>query len=257
MTCDLYRTKLEPYVDAELSADEVREVEKHLRTCAVCASDALGRVQMKQNVRAVGARYSPSVRFRLQVEERIKPKRNRLWAHSWIPKLAAAAAMVLLVVLAGVWMRDAKQKRALTEFADLHVTALASSNPVDVVSTDRHTVKPWFVGKLPFTFNLPEFQGSPFTLLGGRLVYFGHTPGAQLLFEVRKHRLSLFVLQDNRDAVPLPSNRMVQRELAFNTESWAEDGLRYVVISDAGPEDVRAFGELLQSASRSNAPARE
>lgn len=66
----------------------------------------------------------------------------------------------------------------LSEVADLHIATLASANPIDVVSTDRHTVKPWFAGKIPFTFNLPELQNSPFTLLGAKVSYLNQSPGA-------------------------------------------------------------------------------
>ena len=75
--------------------------------------------------------------------------------------------------------------------ADLHVSDLASANPYDVVSSDRHTVKPWFQGKIPFAFNLPEFAGTEFTLLGGRLVYLHQQPAAQLVVGVGKHRISV------------------------------------------------------------------
>ena len=70
----------------------------------------------------------------------------------------------------------------MSELADLHVATLASSNPVDVVSTDRHTVKPWFAGKIPFTFNLPELQDSPFVLVGGRVSYLTNRRGRSLFF---------------------------------------------------------------------------
>jgi anti-sigma factor RsiW len=130
---------------------------------------------------------------------------------------------------------------------DLHVATLASDNPVDVVSTDRHTVKPWFQGKLPFTFNLPELQSSPFKLLGGRVAYFQHNPGAQLLFEVRSHKLSVFVFQDRPGATP----PRTAREMAFNSETWSAGGLRYVVIGDAGPADIHQLSELLRAAALS------
>ena len=81
------------------------------------------------------------------------------------------------------------RQQALAQLLDLHVATTASSNPVDVLSTDRHTVKPWFQGKLPYAFNLPEFQDTPFKLIGGKLVYFRHTAGAQLLVELRKHQI--------------------------------------------------------------------
>lgn len=266
MTCDTWQSKLERYVDSELSESEVADLESHLRACSSCAADALGRLQMKRMTQAVGARYSPTPQFRLRIEQSIKAKRKPVWMFGWMPPrvgtaggaqrfagvlLAAAAAVVLLVGSAGLWVRHSQREQALTELADLHVATLASTNPVDVVSTDRHTVKPWFAGKLPFTFNVPELQSSPFKLIGGRVAYFEHSPGAQLLFEVRKHQLSVFIFQDHPGAVPFNAGATTSRILAFNMETWAQDGLRYVVISDAGPADVHDLGELLRGAAGS------
>ncbi len=252
MTCDVWQNKLEPFVDSELSGDELEKLEAHLRECPSCAADALGRLQMKHMTRVAGARYSPTPQFRQRIEQSIKPKRKLAWAFGWMPKLTAAAlALVLLLGAAGLWVRHSRSEQALAELADLHVTTLASTNPVDVVSTDRHTVKPWFAGKLPFTFNLPELQGSPFKLVGGRVTYFEHNPAAQLLFDVNKHQLSVFILQDRSGATSFGWGDTTARTLAFNVETWTEGGLRYVVISDAAPSDVHDLSELLRRATRS------
>jgi anti-sigma factor RsiW len=267
MTCDMWQIKLEPYVDSELSGDELTNLESHLRACPSCAADALGRLQMKRMTQAAGARYSPTPQFRLRIEQSIKAKRKPFGMLGWMPirvggmgggrrfagvSLAAAAAVVVLMVgSVGLWVRHSQREQALTELADLHVATLASTNPVDVVSTDQHTVKPWFAGKLPFSFDLPELQGSPFKLVGGRVTYFEHSPGAQLLFEVRKHQLSVFIVQDQAGTIPLNTGSTKSRQLAFNIETWAESGLRYVVISDATPADVHDLGELFRRAARS------
>jgi anti-sigma factor RsiW len=145
-----------------------------------------------------------------------------------------------------MWMRHAAHEQALAELVDLHVATLASANPVDVVSTDRHTVKPWFQGKLPFTFDLPELQNSPFKLVGGRVMYFEHSPGAQLLFQIRNHELSVFILQERPGLIPVGLGS--ERELAFKVETWSEGGLRYVIVGDASAADVRELCELMKSA---------
>lgn len=252
MTCDVWQSKLEPYVDSELSEDELANLESHLRTCPSCAADALGLLQMKRMTQAAGRRYSPTPQFRLRIEQSIEAKRGLSWAFGWVPKLALAAAVLVLVVgVAALWQRHLQREQALTELADLHVATLASVNPVDVVSTDRHTVKPWFAGKLPFSFSLPDLQGSPFKLVGGRVAYFEHNPGAQLLFDAGKHHLSVFVFQDHPTTMPFSAGTTTARKLAFNTETWNEGGLRYIVISDADQAAVHGLSELLRRAARS------
>jgi len=253
MTCEPWRNKLDAYVDAACSPEDLASLEAHFRSCSSCAADALGRLQMKRMTQAAAARYSPSSEFRLRIEKSIQKKRRPAWAFArmsgtWMPAMAAVSvALVLLAVGLTVWVRHQAREQALAELVDLHVAALASANPVDVVSTDRHTVKPWFQGKLPFTFNLPELQNSPFKLLGGRVMYFEHSPGAQLLFQIRNHQLSVFILQDRPGTIPLAIGATA-RELAFNTETWSEGGLRYVVVSDAGPGDVHDLSDLMKAA---------
>ena len=117
-------------------------------------------------------------------------------------------------------------------------TTLASANRVDVVSSDKHTVKPWFQGKLPFTFNLPELQGSEFELLGGKLSYFDQAPGAELLYAARKHTLSVFIFKDSPELGHAFSSDGLMHKLSFNIESWPEAGLRYFIITDASRADV-------------------
>ena len=129
----------------------------------------------------------------------------------------------------------------------MHVSALASATPVDVVSTDRHTVKPWFQGKIPFTFNLPDLQGSEFTLLGGRVTYLAQTPGAHLIYQVRKHEVSVFIFQDRGDETASVTSTPFHT-LSFNVENWTQNGLRYFVVGDVGADDIEALSKLLRDA---------
>jgi anti-sigma factor RsiW len=248
MTCDELRSKLMPYVDSELPACELAELESHLRGCASCAAAALGLLQTKQATRAAGARYMPSAEFRLRMEQRLRPRR---WLRFRLPALAVASATaVLLVVAVALWVNHSGRERELIEIADLHVAELASTNPVDVVSTDRHTVKPWFAGKLPFSFNLPELQGSEFALVGGRVAYLQRSPGAQLLFNLRKHQLSVFIFKEEGEHSAHLGTATAAR-LGLHFETWSEGGLRYFIVSDASATDVHALSELLRKAARS------
>jgi anti-sigma factor RsiW len=249
MSCE-WSVKLDRYVDSELSGDESKELQEHLAGCAACAAGALSRLQMKRMIQAAAAsRYRPSANFRLKIEESVGTPRGRTWVRRWMPALAVAGALLLLVASASVWLRFMRGEQALGELADLHVATLASANPVDVVSTDRHTVKPWFQGKLPFTFNLPELQNSPFRLVGGRVAYFQESPAAQLLFEVRKHQISVFIFQNRAESELLNSGSTQRRNLTFNSETWEEGGLRYFAVGDCSPADLRELGALLKSAA--------
>jgi anti-sigma factor RsiW len=249
MSCELFSARIDAYVDDELPAEELPTLESHLRTCPSCAADALARLRLKRMTQAAANRYTAPPEFRLKIEKAIQKKRRPFWTLGWMPAMAAAA-LVLIAVSGALWMRYSAREQAFAELLDLHVATLASANPVDVTSTDRHTVKPWFQGKLPFTFNLPELQDSPFKLLGGRVIYFKHAPGAQLLFELRKHQISVFIVQDQPGLISLQVGAATAREKGFSVEAFTESGLRYVIVGDTNPADIHQLSELLRAAAR-------
>jgi anti-sigma factor RsiW len=175
-----------------------------------------------------------------------RPRASRRFA--WM--LAAVAAFVLAAVgLSAVRLgRDqARTAQVYGEVADLHVVTLASSSPVDVVSTDRHTVKPWFQGKIPFAFDLPELENSGFSLLGGRMTYLEQAPGAHLIYQVRKHEISVLIFQESSLHGGLGENASASRKLSFNVETWSQGGLRYFVIGDASSGDIESLARLFKT----------
>src|SRR5579862_8244027 len=254
MVCESWKTKLDSYLDGELPEQELRTFDAHVRGCSSCSTDALARVQMKRAIQVAGKRFVPSSEFRRRIEQRVTPKPQRSFRLGWM--LASATAVILVVAtLASIYVgsgsgRDqASRDHVYSEIADLHVATLASSTPVDVISTDRHTVKPWFQGKIPFAFNLPELQNSEFSLLGGRMTYLDQTPGAHLIYDVRKHHISVFVFQERSLAGRLDGNALALEKLPFNMETWNQGGLRYFVIGDASTTDLDSLVKLFKAAS--------
>jgi anti-sigma factor RsiW len=241
--------RIDAYLDGEVETKEAGVVAAHLRECAACAADALGRVQMKRSVQLAGKRYtgSAALRDRIAMSVASKPKKDG----GWVWKLLAVPALSLLVLSVAVSLyvsrEGGRRQRVYSELGDLHVSALASTTPVDVISTDRHTVKPWFQGKIPFSFNLPELQGTDFTLLGGRVTYLAQTPGAHLIYQVRKHDISVFIFQDRGEETASLASGPVHA-MSFNVENWTQDGLRYFVVGDISTDDIQALSKLLREA---------
>jgi anti-sigma factor RsiW len=246
---DPWTAKLETYLDGGLPASEMQDLDAHLRSCPSCAADVLSRLQMRRAVHSAGKRYSPSPEFRERIRKSIATKPRRAPILVWLGATAAVALLLIAGLLTiSVRQQQTQRQNTLSELADLHVATLASINPVDVISTDRHTVKPWFQGKIPFTFNLPELQNSEFTLVGGRVAYLGQAPGAELVYQVRKHQISVFIFQDRAVGQELGSSSQSQKEVSFNLESWNQDGLRYFVIGDASSDDIRNLADMLKKA---------
>ena len=247
MACESWREKLDPYVDGELPSSDAAALEKHLEECAACSAAALELVRGKQAVRVAGKRYQASAQLREKVRQSLG-KRQR-GQQNWIWKLVAVPATlaVVLSLAAALYLEREKAQRVYGELTDLHVATLASATPVDVVSTDRHSVKPWFAGRIPFTFNLPELQGSDFTLAGGRVTYLEQMPGAHLIYRVRQHQISVFIFQERGGQTAIWSSSPVSK-LSFTMESWTKNGLRYFVVGDVGAQDIERFSKLLRDA---------
>jgi anti-sigma factor RsiW len=249
MVCESWKAKLDNCLDGELPEEEMRGFDAHVRNCPSCSADALARVQMKRAIQVAGKRYAPSAEFRKRMQQKIAAKPQRSFGLGWT--LAAAAAVILVVgTLTSAYLGTRSGRdQVFSEIADLHVATLASSSPVDVISTDRHTVKPWFQGKIPFAFNLPELQNTEFSLLGARMTYLDQTPGAHLIYDMRKHHISVFVFQERSLPAGLDDNSLSPKQLPFNLETWSQGGLRYFVIGDASAADIDSLAKLFKAAS--------
>jgi anti-sigma factor RsiW len=261
MNCSECQSRVTRYVDAELRSLEMDAFRAHLAACADCAATTLALTESKMAVRRAGNRYPTPPELRSKVfavaeadsgatsNARVSVRRGyrNLAVPRW-PRWALATA-ALLVLAAGLFvMANRRQgEKAVAELADLHVTALASANPVEVVSTDRHTVKPWFQGRIPFTFALPELQGSPFTLVGGRVAYFHQEPGAHLIFGYQRHFISVFIFRDTPQ-LTMPASFFADKTSSFTLRTWSKEELRYVVIGDASAGVIDNLTGLLQRA---------
>jgi anti-sigma factor RsiW len=215
----LNQEEIQRYADGEL--EDAAAAEQHLRDCAACANAVVAEMQLKRAVREAARMMPPDV-LRARVRRRLFGAR-----HTWA--WAAAAAVAAFVVGGMLAAGTVGTLTSARELADIHATILAAANPVDVLSTDRHTVKPWFEGKLPFSFNVPELGGTPFRLIGGRVVYAHGQPVAYVMIGKGGHKLSLFVAQ-----VTLPTRGM----RGFESVSWRANGLMYVLVGDVPRGDL-------------------
>jgi len=251
MVCESRKATLDTYLDGELPPEEMRAFDVHVHNCPSCSADALTRVQTKRAIQVVGKRFTPSAEFRRRMQLSIvaKPRRGR-FGFAWMMATAVIAILAAVGLTATYNEREGVHtERVYSEVADLHVATLASSSPVDVISTDRHTVKPWFQGKIPFAFDLPELQNSEFSLLGGRMAYLDQTPGAHLIYDVRKHHISVFVFQERSLRLPgrLNENSFAPKNVSFNMETWSRGGLRYFVIGDASAANIDSLAKLFKA----------
>jgi anti-sigma factor RsiW len=250
MSSDIWQPKISGYVDTELSEQEMRAMDSHLRECSACAAEALGQLQLKLATRQAAQRFTPSAEFRQKIAAQVAARKPARWHWGWAPLAVAAMILIVAGALVNRSSQQAHSQQLLAELTDLHVATLAASSPVDVVSSDRHTVKPWFQGKVPFSFNLPEIAGSPFTLLGGRLTYLDHEPGAHLIYNIGAHHVSVFIFRDQPELARAFSARESFRDvLNFHVESWSANGLRYFLVGDASGDSIQQLTSLWKNAA--------
>ncbi len=248
MTEHLSPSTLNGLADGELSADQLAMANEHLAGCPACTSNALYQSLLKSATAKAGQRYTPPP----QLQERLtqlassrleSPGTNtghkypQQWRFAW----GWAAAAVLLFVSASTLMVQHTARKAeisaehaalVTEVFDQHVATLAGSLPPQVVSTDRPTVKPWFQGKLPFSFNLPESLPRDTALDGANLTYLHNQPVAQLLYSIGKHRVSVF-LQEKAGASR--ADQPPAEHAGFHVMDFSTEELEGVAVSDVDP----------------------
>jgi anti-sigma factor RsiW len=234
MTC-VSPDSLQTFVDNELEAAESNRVAQHLRECPACSREIANVVRLKRATHQAGQRFAVPAALQRKMMARYS---SAAPARSWWTKVLVAVpslvAVMLAVVLTMVLTRDRAGEAAGRELADLHVATTASANPVDVLSSDKHTVKPWFAGKVPFTFNVPELQGSPYELIGGRLAFLNESPAAQLFFKYGNHRVSVFIAQESA-----MTHRGIRAPNNFTVMHWSTNGLSWFLVTDASPSTMQ------------------
>jgi anti-sigma factor RsiW len=244
MSDHLSPSVLNGLADGELSAEQLAAANQHLAGCPACTSNALYQSLLKAATAKAGQRYSPPPQLadRLTRLTPSRPEAENRYPQQWRFIWGWVVAAALLVVAASTMMvqRSSSEHAALaTEVFDQHVATLAAGVPPQVVSSDRHTVKPWFQGKLPFSFNLPESLPRDTTLDGANLTYLDNQPVAQLLYSIGKHRVSVFV----RERAGAASSEQAPAERAgFHVMKFSTDDLEGVAVSDADPGRL---GELV------------
>lgn len=253
MVCESWKTQLDTYLDGELPSKEMHGFDTHVTMCPSCGADALLRVGTKRTVQSAGKRFTPRAEFRRRVQQKIAAKSRRsIGGFNWMFATAISAFIVAVsLTTTHTGRQRLREEHVYSELADVHVATLASSSPVDVVSTDRHTVKPWFQGKIPFTFDLPELQNSEFSLLGGRITYLDQIPGVHLIYQVRKQEISVFIFQEGSLRGRWDGASALTKELSFNMETWSQDSLRYCIVGDAADADINNLAALLKHAAGS------
>jgi mycothiol system anti-sigma-R factor len=259
MDCKTALTLLEAYLDNELDRADARELEAHVDTCAECRTELNRFDELRRALRDASLRHTApqSLRERIRAAAHgadagdgavpAPPQSARYAMPAW-PRLAAACVLAFAAGGVSVYMWNSAQSAgAQTQLArDLfasHWRALAAASPVDVVSADRHTVKPWFAGKIAEAPLVQDFAEQGFALAGGRIDYVGSERVAVLVYRHGQHLIDVFVLpQSDAAAVgkPMPSRGYTLDTIKLGDQPAA-------IVTDMDAAERSRFSGLLSS----------
>ena len=277
MNCEELSRWVGPLLDGELDARNTAEVQAHLAACPGCQRRYEAQQSLSSNLRRLDLAYAAPASLRNRINAALeaemsaeadapstvtaprtamasrtptaaaaavgtspragrgRPRQWFLWA-GW-PVALAASALLATVLL---------QQRSLeaNDIVGAHVRSLLANHLYDVVSTDHHTVKPWFAGKIDFSPPVPDLSSRGFELVGGRLDYVRGQPVAAVIYRKHGHIINVLAGLPGHDLEKLPQDGHVQ---GYSLRSWRQAGLDLVAVSDIDPRELVSLQQGFES----------
>jgi anti-sigma factor RsiW len=236
-------------VDDELDLVSVIALEQHLQTCARCAQVYKNQQTLRAAIRGNGLYATAPAALQQRIQASVRqasadahPPRVLRW-----PWLGVAAALACVAILAWGLSRaslaPAADDRLAVEVVAGHVRSLMADHLADVISSDRHTVKPWFNGKLDFSPTVEDLASQGFPLTGGRLDYLDGRPVAALVYQRQRHVINLFIWPASQPGAAATTAEMSQ---GYNLIHWTKAGMTYWAVSDLNADELQEFVQLIQ-----------
>jgi len=247
MTCAEAEILLHALLDGELDAGHAHDVETHVGNCPRCAAQLRAYREMQQAMLAAPLRFTAPTSLRRRIERtlpsaprRVASRRSMLKGFAMGTALSAAIAASLVI---GV-IRTDQDQRVLGDVFSAHVRSLQAGHLTDVQTSDQHTVKPWFNGKVDVAPPVVDLTAQGFTLIGGRLDYIDGRAVASIVYRRRAHVINLFVIQE---AASADHGAKLETMQGFNIQRWSAQGLEFFAISDINAEELREFIEKFEA----------
>ena len=263
MNCAECEILLHALIDGELDAGHARDVETHVATCSACAEKLESFRAMRGAMAAADLKQAAPAHLRRRIEAALpspaarvigprqffRPSRRTFFGGFAVGTAlsAALAASVVLTVF-----RNDQEATIADEVVSAHVRSLQAGHLTDVETSDQHTVKPWFNGKLDVAPPVIDLTAQGFTLLGGRLDYIDGEPAASVVYQRRKHVINLFVAQRLGAEHAAVAARTIQ---GYNVRHWSEQGLDFWAVSDLAGDELDEFVQKISAALHPGGPA--
>jgi anti-sigma factor RsiW len=255
--CQEAQELLHGYLDGELDLVRSVEIGHHIQQCQICAPAYKQQQALRSAIRGGSLYYSPPTHLQKRVQSAVRqaskadtPPRVRSWR--WLSLGAALAAVALMFWgLVPILTRPAVDDHLAQELIAGHVRSLMASHLTDVTSSDQHTVKPWFEGKLDFSPPVSDLTDQGFPLLGGRLDYLDNRPVAALVYKRQRHFINLFIWPAESDVKV--EETMLMRQ-GYYLVRWRAAGMTYWVVSDLNRSELQAFVRTVRHRVSPTAP---
>lgn len=246
MTCN--SEILQAAFDGELDPGARLAVEDHIRECAGCRGELERLRDLRNAIRLRAPRYSVPEGFENQVRTALRDSTTvKMPAKTNYRRLLAAAAILLFMIgIVAQWLviqgRQEEKRLLARAIVTSHVRSLMPGHLIDVPSSDQHTVKPWFAGKLDFSPEVKDLKDKGFELVGGRLEYLeGHTVAA-IVYKRRQHLINVLVWPEQGKGQMEP--RVVGSESGYNSVQWRRNEITYWAVSDLNAQELLGFGSF-------------
>jgi len=247
-TCKETKGFLNAYVDGELDSAGSLAVETHIRACASCLSDVENLHALASAIENGSLRFKAPARLTRNVQGAIRAAnpeaRSSIFYWRWASVLASAVLIIALTwTVTTRWAKSSQETLLISDIVSSHVRSTMANHITDVSSSDSHTVKPWFSGRLDYSPPTKDLTEQGFRLIGGRLDYLDGRPVAALVYQRSQHFINLFVWPSNSLAI------REQEQLArqgYNLIHWTRSGMTYWLISELNLTELNECARLLK-----------
>ncbi|HEX4266002.1 MAG TPA: anti-sigma factor [Verrucomicrobiae bacterium] len=244
MNCQQAKPLIDPYADGELEASAVLELEQHLKDCPACAL-ALRNVQsLKKSLKQDALYFAAPAELRKRIQAQLpSPAKSspqwRGWSWNWLTTATTGAFTACLALLLTLTLsRPSPEQLLARDAVSSHIRSLIPGHTLDVVSTDQHTVKPWFNGKIDFSPPVKDLASQAFPLIGGRLDYINGHNAAALIYQRNKHVINLFVWPATEKASQPAALAPIR---GFNVIHWSDGQMSFWAVSDLNGGELMEF----------------
>jgi anti-sigma factor RsiW len=245
MNCQQAKPLIDPYADGELEAAAILELEQHLQSCSLCGIAWRNLQSLKKTLKQDALYFTAPLELRQRIKSELPAPEKEVqrwgaWNWNWLTTVMAGATACLALFLTLTVTRPSSEQPLAQEIVSSHVRSLMANHMLDVVSTDQHTVKPWFNGKLDFSPPVKNLAEQEFPLIGGRLEYIGGHSAAALIFQRHKHIINLFIWPvQEKDSKPASSMSLQ----GYHVIHWSEAGMTFWAVSDLNEKELMEFAQ--------------